>query len=73
MLSKIIVEYFVENMSIEEMRKFNNEVLKPQNAKNLSEHIVAAENILLQKKAQAVNVIGKVKNEKEAFVETNGR
>jgi hypothetical protein len=55
MLSKTIVQYFVENLTLDELRKFNREVLIPQKAKCLQEHLVAAENILLQQKTLPVH------------------
>lgn len=52
MLSRIILEYLIKEVSLEELREFNEKVLIPQGAKNLSEHFVAAENILLQQKSK---------------------
>ena len=49
MLSKILIQYLTKTLSLEELREFNKTVLIPQDAKNLSEHFLAAEQILLQK------------------------
>jgi len=48
LLSKIIVQYLVETMTIAELQEFTKSVLVPQNAKNLIAHFAAAEEILQQ-------------------------
>jgi hypothetical protein len=48
MLSKILIQYLIKKLTLEEIREFNKMVLLPQKAKNLSEHFVAAEEILIQ-------------------------
>lgn len=46
-LSKIIVECFVDNLSLEELREFQVRVLIPQKATALLEHALAAEKLIL--------------------------
>lgn len=52
MLSKIILDYLVKEVTLEELKAFNEKVLIPQGAKNLSEHFIAAQNVLLQQKTK---------------------
>lgn len=52
MLSKIIIQYLVKKLTLNEIRDFNRTVLIPQNAKNLSEHFEAAEKIILQQEQE---------------------
>ena len=63
-LSKIIVECFVENLTLEELREFKARVLIPQRASGLIEHAEAAERIIIQGGIQLVKTKNKHK-EKE--------
>jgi hypothetical protein len=62
-LSKIIVECFVNNLSLEELREFTTKVIIPQNATTLLEHAAEAEKILSQGYHKDVNKKNKSKKQ----------
>lgn len=52
MLIKEIVSLFVNTMTLDDLRLFKYNVLIPQNAKCLIEHVDAAEDILRSKESK---------------------